>query len=86
MTNRPFELASKEDSDRLEFKLLGLSKDLEAHSSPMSGLPNTEQLRGGSPIDLIRLDVLESGDKSIFESLRGKRVGRRKSDQRARGW
>ena len=41
---------------------------------------------GGMTIDLIRLQVLESGDKSILKLLRGKRVSREKTDQRARGW
>ncbi len=44
MTNRLFELASREESDRLKCKLLGLCKHFEAHPSRASRPPKSEQL------------------------------------------
>ena len=41
---------------------------------------------GGMTIDLIRLQVLESGHNSISKLLRGKRVSRETTVQRARVW
>ena len=44
MTSRLFKLASREDSDRLKCKVLGLCKHFEAHPSRTNRPPNSEQL------------------------------------------
>ena len=43
MTNRLFDLASSEDSDRLKCKLLGVCEHFEAHPSRTSRPPDSEQ-------------------------------------------